>query len=53
MFVVEYKIDNRSKTDAIADAIDDTMNALAFPPKYIIIIINYSLNMSRLQDLTN
>ena len=31
--IIEYKIDNISKTDAIADAIDDTMSVLAPPPK--------------------
>ena len=30
--IIEYKIDNISK-DAIADAIDDIMSALAPPPK--------------------
>ena len=32
--IIEYKIDNGSK----ADTPDDTMSALALPPKYIIII---------------
>ena len=31
--IIEYKIDNISKADAIADAIDDIMSALAPPPK--------------------
>ena len=31
--IIEYKIDNISKEVAIADAIDDTMSALAPPPK--------------------
>ena len=30
--IIEYKIDNISKADAITDAIDDTMSVLA-PPK--------------------
>ena len=30
---IKYKIDNRSKADAIADKPDDTMSALAPPPK--------------------
>ena len=36
--IIEYKIDNGSKADAIADIFDDAMSALAPPPKYIIII---------------
>ena len=36
--IIEYKIDNESKADAIADTSDDTMSALTPPPKYIIII---------------
>ena len=31
--IIEYKIDNISKANAIADAIDDTMSMLAPPPK--------------------
>ena len=31
--IIEYKIDNISKADALADAINDTMSALAPPPK--------------------
>ena len=31
--IIKYKIDNITKADAIADAIDDTMSALAPPPK--------------------
>ena len=31
--IIENKIDNRSKADAIADAFDDTMSALAPPLK--------------------
>ena len=31
--IIKYEIDNISKADAIADAIDDTMSALAPPPK--------------------
>ena len=40
---INYKIDNGSNADAIADTFDDTMSALA-PPKYIIninLIIKY------------
>ena len=36
--IIEYKIDNESKADAIADTPDDSMSKLAPPPKYIIII---------------
>ena len=36
--IIEYKIDNRSKADVIADTHDDTMSALDPPPKYINII---------------
>ena len=31
--IIEYKIDNITKADAISDAFDDTMSALAPPPK--------------------
>ena len=31
--IIEYKIDNISKADAIDDAIDHTMSVLAPPPK--------------------
>ena len=31
--IIEYKIDNISKAGAITDAINDTMSALAPPPK--------------------
>ena len=31
--IIEYKIDNISKADAIANAIDDIMSVLAPPPK--------------------
>ena len=31
--IIEYKIDNISKTDAIADATDDIMSEFAPPPK--------------------
>ena len=31
--IIEYKIENISKTDAIADATDDTMSAFDPPPK--------------------
>ena len=48
--IIEYTIDNGSKADAIADTFDDTISALAPPPKYII-IINFLLNMSRLAGL--
>ena len=34
--IIEYKTNNGSKADAIADKSDDTMSALAPPPKYII-----------------
>jgi len=36
--IIENKIDNASKADAIDDTSDDTMSELAPPPKYIIII---------------
>ena len=36
--IIKIKIANGSKADAIADTPDDTMSALAPPPKYIIII---------------
>ena len=36
--MIKYKIDNGFKADAIADISDDTMSAVAPPPKYIIII---------------
>ena len=36
--IIEYKIDNGYKADAIADTLDDTMSVLVPPPKYIIII---------------
>ena len=31
--IIKYKIDIISKVDAIANSIDDTMSALAPPPK--------------------
>ena len=31
--IIEYKIDNGFKTDAIDDASDDTISALAHSPK--------------------
>ena len=31
--IMKYKIDNITKADAITDAIDDIMSALAPPPK--------------------
>ena len=37
--IIENKIDNGYNSDIISDASDDTMSALAPPPKYI--IINY------------
>ena len=38
IMIIYYKISNGSKADTIADTPDDTMSALAPPPKYIIII---------------
>ena len=31
--IIEYKIDNGSKTDSTVDTPEDTMSALAPPPK--------------------
>ena len=51
--IIEYKINNGSKADAIADTPDDTMSTLAPPPKYIIIINLFIKYEPALQDLTN
>ena len=37
--IIEYKIDNESKADAIPDTSDVTVRVLASPAKYIILLI--------------